>query len=267
MGEFDRIDLAMMVHTGASEAGRDATIGGTSNGFVGKFVRYIGKEAHAGGAPHRGINALNAAMLGLAGINAQRETFRDEDTIRVHPIITRGGDLVNIIPADVRMETYVRGKTMEAILEASAKVNRALRAGAMAVGAECRITELPGYLPRLNDEALSTVFAQNLRTLIAPERIGQERHGTGSTDMGDVSHLIPALHPMIGGAEGAVHSEEFRIVDPELAYIIPAKAMAMTIVDLLADGAELAKEIRAKFEPKYTRESYLAMWDNLFDGR
>lgn len=265
-GEFDRIDLAMMVHTGAPETGRDATIGGTSNGFIGKFIRYAGREAHAGGAPHLGVNALNAAMLGMMGIHAQRETFRDDDHIRVHPIITRGGDLVNIIPADVRMETYVRGKTMEAILEAGGKVNRALQAGAMAVGAECHVTEIPGYLPRLSPERLAEVFAANLRQLIDPERIGEDRHGTGSTDMGDVSHLVPALHPMIGGAEGAAHSETFRIVNPDLAYVVPAKAMAMTVVDLLADRAALAKEIIRAYSPKYTRESYLAMWENLFGG-
>ncbi|MHB0884429.1 MAG: amidohydrolase [Bacillota bacterium] len=266
-GEFEHIDLAMMVHTGAPEAGRDATIGGTSNGFIGKFIRYVGREAHAGGAPHRGVNALNAAMLGMMGIHAQRETFRDDDHIRVHPIITRGGDLVNIVPADVRMETYVRGKTMEAILEAGSRVNRALQAGAMAVGAECRITEIPGYLPRMSPERLADLFRANLGELIGPGRIGEDRHGTGSTDMGDVSHLMPALHPMIGGAEGAAHSETFRIVNPDLAYVVPAKTMAMTVIDLLADGAALAKEIAQGYDPKYTRESYLTMWDSLFGGR
>ncbi|HEY3314857.1 MAG TPA: amidohydrolase [Bacillota bacterium] len=266
-GEFDRIDLAMMVHTGSPEPGKDATISGTSNGFIGKFIRYSGREAHAGGAPHRGVNALNAAMIGLVAIHAQRETFKDDDHIRVHPIITRGGDLVNIIPADVRMETYVRGKTMEAILEAGAKVNRALQAGGLAVGADCMITEIPGYLPRLNFEPFSQVFAANLAAIIGADRIGQERHGAGSTDMGDVSHLLPALHPMIGGAEGAAHSEDFRIADPELAYVLPAKVMAMTLVDLLADGAARAKELRAQHHAKYTRESYLTMWDSLFGGR
>lgn len=75
----------------------------------------MGKTAHAADAPDQGINALNAAMLGLMGINALRETFREKDVVRVHPIITKGGDLVNSVPADVRIETYVRAKSMEAI--------------------------------------------------------------------------------------------------------------------------------------------------------
>ena len=76
-----------------------------------------------------GINALYAANIGLSAINAIRETFRDEDSIRVHPIITHGGSQVNVIPGEVRLETYVRGKTVEAILEANRRVDRALRAG------------------------------------------------------------------------------------------------------------------------------------------
>ena len=141
-GGLDDVDLAMMVHAITMDSHK-MTVGGTNNGFVGKFIRYKGKEAHAGGAPHAGVNALNAAMLGLMGIHAQRETLKDDDTIRIHPIITKGGDLVNIIPADVRMETYVRGKRMPAIIDAAKKVDRALKAGAMAVGAEVEIETLP----------------------------------------------------------------------------------------------------------------------------
>ena len=85
-------------------------IGKSSNGFVGKTVQYIGKTAHAANAPHEGINALNAACLGIMGINALRETFKEDDMVRVHPIITKGGDLVNNVPSDVRMELYVRAR-------------------------------------------------------------------------------------------------------------------------------------------------------------
>jgi metal-dependent amidase/aminoacylase/carboxypeptidase family protein len=267
LGEFADTDLSMMCHLGSSPDKR-CTVGGSSNGFVGKLIRYIGKEAHAGGAPHRGINALNAAMIGLMAINANRETFQDDDHIRVHPIMTRGGDLVNIIPADVRMETYVRGKSMDAIIDANAKVSRALQAGAMAVGAEVEITDIPGYLPRLNDQTFSDTFRDNVAPLIGGEQyVGQEGHGAGSTDMGDLSHVMPALHPHIGGVEGAGHSENYRIVDENLAYIVPAKAMAMTVIDLLWDGADLAKQITAGYTPVYTRESYLAMWEQLLGNK
>ena len=114
-GAFDDIDMAMQMHADKNMPEPTVSVGESSNGFLGKTVRYVGKTAHAADAPDEGINALNAAMLGLMGINALRETFREDDVVRVHPIITKGGDFVNSVPADVRMELYVRAKTMAAI--------------------------------------------------------------------------------------------------------------------------------------------------------
>ncbi len=265
-GEFDDVDLAMMVHL-SSLRDKRATVGGTSNGFIGKLVRYRGKEAHAGAAPHAGVNALNAALLGIMGIHCLRETFRDEDTVRVHPVITRGGDLVNIIPADVRLETYVRAKTVEAMLDANRKVNRALEAGAYAVGAEVTITELPGYLPRLNEPRLTAIFRTNLVELLGEDAVGEGGHAAGSSDMGDLMHLIPAIHPMIGGCEGTGHSDSFRVVDEELAYVVPAKAMALTCIDLLYDGAVKARRVLREYNPRYSKEGYLKMWEEVLRGR
>ena len=107
-GAFDDIDMAMQMHADKNMPEPTVSVGETSNGFIGKTVQYIGKASHAADAPDQGINALNAAMLGLMGINALRETFREQDVVRVHPIITKGGDLVNNVPADVRIETYGR---------------------------------------------------------------------------------------------------------------------------------------------------------------
>ena len=121
LGHFDDVDLAMMIHTTSRPEDGQAGVPESNNGCLVKTVRYVGRAAHAGGAPHMGINALYAAQIGLAAINAIRETFRDEDTIRVHPIITHGGSQVNVIPADVRIETYVRGRTVDAILDGRAQ--------------------------------------------------------------------------------------------------------------------------------------------------
>lgn len=261
LGELDDIDMTVMFHSTSTAPGRKAVVGGTANGFVAKFIRYRGKEAHAGGAPHLGINALNAAMLGLQAIHANRETFQDDDSIRIHPIITKGGDLVNIVPADVRMETYVRGKTMPAILDASKKVNRALRAGAMAVGAEVDIIEIPGFLPRVSNERMDELFRQNIVQLVGAENVAAGGHGTGSSDIGDVMHVMPAIHPYVGGAAGAGHTKDYRVDDPELFYVVPAKAMAMTIIDLLANGAKEALTIKENYPPLLTKEAYLKQWE------
>lgn len=261
LGELDDIDMTVMFHSTSTAPGRKAVVGGTSNGFVAKFIRYHGKEAHAGGAPHLGINALNAAMLGLQGINANRETFQDADSIRVHPIITKGGDLVNIIPSDVRMETYVRGKAMPAILDASKKVNRALRAGALAVGAEVDIIEIPGFLPRLSNEHMDKLFRQNAVALLGEENVATGGHGSGSSDIGDIMHIMPAIHPYVAGAAGAGHTKNYTVEDPELFYVVPAKAMAMTVIDLLANGAKEALAVKENYPPLFTKEAYLKQWE------
>jgi len=256
LGAFDDVDMAMLTHQTSRESGK-LSVGGPTNGCVVKLITYVGRPAHAGGAPHEGINALKAAMLGLQAIDAIRETFRDEDHIRVHPIITRGGALVNVIPGNVRIETYVRGASVEAITDAAEKVDRCLKAGAMALGASVRIRTLPGYLPRRPAEPLAAIYRANAVDLVGPEGWWDSSFGAGSTDMGDISHIMPSIEAQAAGFSGTGHGADYRPADPELAYIIPAKAAAMTLIDLLAEDARMAREILATFEPEMSREGYL----------
>lgn len=255
-GYFDGIDAAMMVHSHAGTPGRKAYLNGSSSAFLAMSVRFRGKEAHAGGAPHEGINALNAAMASMMCMHALRETFRDEDKIRVHPILTKGGDLVNIVPADVRMEMYVRGATMEAVRDAAAKVKRAIQGASYAIGATAEIEVIPGYQSLEQNQKLSALFRENLVSFIKEEDICEGVDLIGSTDMGDLSGLIPVIQPTMGGYEGSAHSEEFRIVDEEMAYLIPAKALAMTAVDLLWDNGKALRDVKEQFQPRFTREEY-----------
>lgn len=266
LGVLDGVDMVLMFHLKEMDPIKKVLIGATHNGVIAKFIRYKGKESHAGGAPHFGINALNAAMIGLLGIHAQRETFRDEDCIRVHPIITKGGDLVNVVPADVRIETFVRGRNVEAMQDANKKVNRALEAGAMAIGAEVEILDLPGYLPSLFDPRLDQLFAANMAALLGPEAVGQAGHQTGSSDIGDISHLMPALHAYIKAGKGNLHTEDFVISDHRLAYLESAKGLALTAVDLLWDGAREGLSIKKNYQPKYSKEEYLKFLSQLSQG-
>ena len=263
LGEFDDVSIAMMTHTTNAPEAKKLAVGETNNGAVSKQIQFIGRGSHAGGAPHQGINALNAAMIALSAIHAQRETFQDDDTVRVHPIITRGGEAVNIVPADVRMETFVRGKTLEAIKDANEKVDRALRAGALAVGGKVRITTLPGYLPLANDTNLQELYRLNAISLVGEEEVGRLGHRTGSTDMGDLSQIMPVIQPYAGGATGTSHGSDYLIQDYQLAVINPAKAMAMLVIDLLADGAVTAKEVVSKGKPRMTKKEYLDFMESL----
>ncbi len=272
LGEFDDIDIATMVHI-SSQDFMAGVFGSSesSNGFVGKNARFIGRAAHAAGAPHRGVNALYAATVALDAINAQRETYRDEDAVRIHPILSRGGDLVNVIPNDVRLETYVRGKTVAAIEGASTKVDRALKAGALALGARVEITTLPGYLPLFNDPTLLDLFKANFARDYEPSQWTSRGHGAGSTDMGDIAHLLPTIHPYAVGSRGQGHGNDWEIADKYIAYVLPAKLMALTAVDLLADGAQEAHTLLDGYQPRMTKAEYLAFMrraftEETFDG-
>ena len=266
LGAFDDVDMAMMVHTSASPDDKKFSVGGTSNGHLVKYVRFIGKAAHAGGSPHRGVNALQAAVVALNALNAQRETLRSEDTVRLHGILTSGGVAANSTPADVRYEGRVRGRTPEAIEDANMKMDRCLRAGALAMGARVNIVTIPGYLPMINNEMLTDVFRANAALLVGEENLATQpghRNRGGSTDMGDLSQIMPVVHPYTAGATGLGHGDDYLIKDYGQAVINPAKAMAMAAIDLLANGAAKAREVVASSPPRLTKAQYL----DLQEGR
>ena len=261
LGVMDDVDIAMMTHTENQDWGYpDAKIGvgARNNGMVAKQIRFQGVASHAGGSPHLGVNALNAANIALTAIHAQRETFLDDDSIRIHPIITKGGTVVSSVPADVRMETFVRGASMEAYIAAAAKVDRALRAGAMAVGASVDIDTIPGYAPLSQDATLTDLYVSNAAALVGADDIARMGHRSGSTDMGDISQIMPAIHPYVAAATGKAHGNDYVVQDYDLAVITAGKAMATTIVDLLYDGAQKATSILRDFDGGMSRQQYLA---------
>ena len=266
-GAFDDIDMAMQMHveTAKAETG-EMGLGSTSNGFIGKLINYHGKAAHAAGAPHEGVNALQAAMMGVMGVNAIRDTFKESDYVRFHPIINSGGSLVNVVPDYVAMESYVRAANVDAMIAANKRVNRALKAGADAVGATCEINDLPGYLPMRNDVTMNEFLKQNSIPLFGEANVVQGEHMAGSTDMGDVAHIIPVIHPWVGCIEGVLHGANYKISVPEVAYTKTAQALAMTIVDLLYGDAEGAKEVQANYKPVFTKDEYIKLMDSISEG-
>lgn len=258
LGVFDDIDAMIMQHT---VGGSNVTAGGPGGmGFVAKIIKYYGQESHAA-SPHMGVNALDAAKVGLVAVDMLRTTFKDEDGIRFHPIITKGGSLVNVVPAFVQIETFVRGRSTEAIQDASYRIDRALKAGADAMGAECVIDNLPGYLFSNEAPELKALVTDNLVELVGADRVVP---GMGfTTEANDVSQLLPTVHAMIGGAVGIGHSKSYEIEDKELAYIVASKMLVMTVIDLLANGAEKAISIKKNFKAPLTKEEYIKTLEDL----
>lgn len=264
LGVMDDIDMCMMVHAGDDAPEPGFTVPDGGNGFRVFTVGYEGRQAHAAAAPHLGVNALYAAVAGINAVNALRETFRDEDHVRVHYIITKGGDSVNCVPDDVRLEGYVRAGSVAAIDETFVKVVRAFKAGGESLGAKCRVSSIAGYLPLNTSAGLNGIFADNADITVGAGRVKRGTYFAASTDMGDLAHIMPAIHPSGGGTAGALHSKEFKVVDFDAAVAAPARVMLMTLADLLYGGAERAKEILANFKPVYTKEEYLAATDSRF---
>ncbi len=261
LGHFDDVDLALMIHT---SEGHKANIRCSSNGFTAQHVRFTGRAAHAGSSPHKGVNALNAAMLALQAVHAQRETFPGDQHVRVHPILTRGGSSVSTVPAEALVETMARAKTVEAIRAAALKVKRCYHAGALAVGGKVTIESFPGYLPVSDCRALADVFLNNAMKFVGADAVCDRGHLASSTDMGDVTQIMPASHPGLGGAEGGAHTAEYRITNAELAYVTPGKVLAMCAIDLLNGQAALARRIADENPPSVSRSEYSKLMESQY---
>lgn len=262
-GYFDGVDLAFMVHTAGG-----FSVGSDHVGCIAKSIIYKGKAAHAGGNPSGGINALYAASCGLNAANALRETFREADMIRFHPIITHGGDMVNAIPETAQIESYVRGASFEAIARENKKINRALIGAALSIGANIEIVDMPGYSPLINDKEMNKVASEAMK-LIDPETELPINvpWSTGSTDMGDLSCIMPVVHSYAGGAQGTNHGNNYYIVDSEAACIKNAKWQLVMLTLLLQNGGERAKKIIADFKPSFaSAKEFLAYQDSLNDS-
>ena len=258
-GYFDSVDLAFMIHTSAG--GVFATRTG-SNGCVAKKIIYKGKSAHAGGAPWNGRNALYAATAGINAANALRETFKEDDMIRFHPILTAGGSAVNAIPETAVLESYVRGATFDAILSANKNINRALVSGALAIGCDVEIVDNPGYAPLNNDRGMINAYLDAVKELGYDATVYETRTPS-STDMGDLSVVMPVVHPYCPGASGTSHGADYYINNPDLACVTSADLQLIMINLLLANGAERAKEIVGNFTPLYSKEEYLKLMDSI----
>lgn len=263
-GWFDDVDISFMIHTAIRPEQNSGYIVGGGNGCMVKNIEFQGVAAHAGGSPHLGVNALYAANLAMNAVNALRETFQDHQHIRVHPIITSGGDSVNAIPDLVTMESYVRGADMEAIVEANQKVNRAIAASAAAMGANVHLEDIPGYHSIRYNQDLIPVMQEAMKAVLEKVICHPDEIRGGCSDVGDLSSVMPVIHPYISGASGKSHGNDYRITDPDTACVDSAKVQLCFLKLLLENGGERAKKVLQNFQPLYPSiEAYFRFMDSL----
>lgn len=247
-GAFEGVAAAMMVHPADADLLLMNCLA-----IQELLVEYDGHAAHAAAAPWEGRNALDAAVLGYMNVAAMRQHIRPDE--RVHGVITRGGDKPNIVPASAASDWYVRSGTVASLQPLKERVLTALQGAASACGCTMRHEWVDNlYAEMVDNGPLVQAYVANAaalgRTVLDPAASG--RRVVGSTDMGNISHLVPAIHPMIKVAPDGVpiHSVEFArwaADEPgDRAVLDGAKAMAMTVVDLWT-SATLRERVTGEF--------------------
>ena len=244
-GAFDGLDAAMLTHPGSRNAVHSQALACAS-----LEVEYFGKEAHASARPETGVNALDALILAYNAIGALRQHVRD--SARIHGVITDGGQAANVVPNHSAASFMVRARDDVYLEELKAKVIACFEAGARASGArlEYRWSENQ-FAAMKSNGPLAEAHKANLAAL-GRETRDQPSRAVGSTDMGNVSALVPAIHPTIAVAppEVGIHSREFAACaaseDGHRGLLDAAKAMAMTAIDVLTDP-DLRRRIREEF--------------------
>jgi len=246
-GAFSDVDIAMMVHPGVSDTAVTQALACQT-----LEVEFFGKEAHAAAEPEAGINALEAMLLSFAAINSLRQHIKDK--ARIHGIITDGGQAANIVPAHSAGDFIVRAEDDDYLDELKERVIDCFTGAAIATGARLEFKwGDTRYSPMLNNLTLAQLFSRNLQSLEHNMQPAEHGHSFGSTDMGNVSQLVPGIHPFIAIAEKEVllHSPEFATAaasDTAIQGMLDAaKAMAMTVVDLLA-SPETVAQVKEEFK-------------------
>jgi len=235
-GTFKEIDVAMIVHPNIRNMVDIQALSCSS-----LEVEFFGRPAHAAAQPYRGINALDAMILAFTSINSLRQHIRSE--ARIHGIITDGGEAPNVVPAHSAAVFLIRAPDDEYLAELKDKVLNCFTGASVASGArlEYRWRDR-AYAPMKNNATLAGLFKQNLESLGRHVEAFDPRFGFGSTDMGNVSQVVPSIHPTIAIAspEVFIHTQEFASAAASEAghegLMDAAKAMAMTVADILQPG-------------------------------
>jgi len=245
-GAFNGVDIAMMVHPSTNDTATTRALACAS-----LDVEFFGKEAHAAAHPEEGINALDAIILSFNAINSLRQHIRDD--ARIHGIITDGGQVVNVVPAHSAASFLVRAKDETYLEELKNKVLNCFKGAATATGADLKYSWGDvQYAPMRNNSVLANLFIANMNILGRSVKLVNPDQSFGSTDMGNVSQLIPSIHPSVAIAPKGVsiHSPQFaEAAASESAIqgiINAAKAISMTVIDLLS-SPETIEEVNNFF--------------------
>ena len=245
-GIFDDVDVAMMVHPSILNIAMERMLASSS-----LEVEFFGKAAHAAVQPSQGINALEAIILAFNSINSLRQHIKEQ--ARIHGIITDGGEAPNVVPAHSAAKFIIRAPDYAYLEELQGKVLNCFKGASLASGA--RLEYRWGdkvYAPIKNNVALAKLFSDNLELMGRRLDVFDLQIPFGSSDMGNVSQVVPSIHPMVAivSPKVSLHSAEFASAAASEAghqgLLDAAKAMAMTMVDVIG-RPEVLEKIKQEF--------------------
>ena len=256
-GVFDDIDISYMHHLSSHYGYND------HNGCVNKKITIHGKSCHAA-SPQKGHNALNGSTMALNAIAMLREVYSDNAYVRIHGIITNGGDAVNIIPDTVTMEYMLRAPTLDSIVSLNDRFDKVVMYAAKAAECEAVIETVHGYMPLYDDPELGEVMCDVVKELVPGiELVPNQKFFSSCTDMGDIAMIIPAVHGYCLGGKGISHGIDYGIGDQYKAYIENSILNALIAVELLRDDAAKGKKIAAGKKDLLPISEYIKTIDNL----
>ncbi len=245
-GAFSDIDMAMMVHPSTNDTATTRALACAS-----LDIEFFGREAHAAAHPEDGINALEAMLLSFNAVNSLRQHTIDHS--RIHGIITDGGQMVNVVPAHSAANLLVRADDEDYLEGLKRQVLDCFKGAATASGArlEYRWGDVQ-YAPMLNNLTMAHLYIDNMRSMGRDVELSRKDQSFGSTDMGNVSQLVPSIHTSIAIAEKGVSIHSPRFADAAASeegsrgIILAAKALAMTTADILP-SPQLVDAIKKEF--------------------
>ena len=256
-GVFQDVDLSYMLHTSSRFAYYD------HNGAINKKITFHGKSCHAA-SPQNGVNALNGANLALSAIALMRESYSNDPYVRIHGIITNGGDTVNIIPDTVTMEYMLRAPSLDSIVQLNERFDKVVLYAAKAAECEANIESVNGYMPLLDDPELGSVMEETVKELYPGKDFDANGKFLAScTDMGDVATILPGVHGYIPCISGNSHGITFRISDPETAFTGSALVNATMAVNLLYGDGKRAKKIAETKKNMLPVDEYIKIIDRI----
>lgn len=265
-GVFDDTDIALTTHVHMVPVEEDFYLGNPAcNGYSAERVTVRGKAAHGAIDPWNGVNALSITTSAIQMMGLMRETFREEDHVRLHNVIRKAGDVINSVPDEAIVETKVRAASLDKICEITDMVNRAYAGSAYAFGGKIEMEKLQGYMPIIPRAADNTLIEAADDLGLNYRTVQKGDFNNACTDVGDLSHLVPVVNFTFKGFEGKLHGADFKITDPEKAYILPAKLLALTVYKLLKNGGQEAKKITKSYTPVFNKESYIQYVKNTIE--